>query len=102
VGTYYRKHNPLISFNSIRNNATRCAKIVNADEFDTDLNGKAPRALFLAVPQRPSKRLLFRILMHCSRHPAQLVLLHPGHQQRRPQHQVRPAYGDWLQLAVRL
>ena len=58
VGTYYRKHNPLISFNSIRNNATRCAKIVNADEFDTDLNGKVPHALLLAVPQRPSKRLL--------------------------------------------
>jgi hypothetical protein len=38
IGTYYRKHNPLISFNSVRNNATRCAKIVNATEFDTDLN----------------------------------------------------------------
>ena len=38
IGTYYRKHNPLISFNSIRNNATRCAKIVNSAEFDTDLD----------------------------------------------------------------
>lgn len=38
IGTYYRKHNPLISFNSVRNNATRCAKIVNSAEFDTDLN----------------------------------------------------------------
>jgi acid phosphatase len=26
-GKYYRKHNPFISFNNIRNNATRCAKV---------------------------------------------------------------------------
>ncbi len=39
VGTYYRKHNPLISFDSVRNNATRCAKIVNSDQLDKDLAG---------------------------------------------------------------
>jgi len=38
VGPYFRKHNPFISFNSVRTNATRCAKIVNADEFEKDLN----------------------------------------------------------------
>jgi len=39
VGTYWRKHNPLISFNNVRNNATRCAKIVDEKEFDKDLDG---------------------------------------------------------------
>jgi len=45
VGKYYRKHNPFISFNDIRTNATRCAKIVNAEEeFDADLNaGRLPQ-----------------------------------------------------------
>jgi len=38
IGTYYRKHNPLISFNSVRNNATRCAKIVPSTQFDVDLD----------------------------------------------------------------
>jgi len=37
VGKYYRKHNPFMSFNSIRTNATRCAKIVNSNELDSDL-----------------------------------------------------------------
>jgi len=37
VGYYYRKHNPFISFDNVRNNATRCAKIVNSNQLDTDL-----------------------------------------------------------------
>jgi len=37
VGLYYRKHNPFISFNNIRTNATRCANIVNAKQLDVDL-----------------------------------------------------------------
>jgi hypothetical protein len=41
IGTYWRKHNPLISFDSVRNNATRCAKAVNSAELDTDLAGKS-------------------------------------------------------------
>ncbi len=45
VGTYYRKHNPLISFDSVRNNATRCAKIVNSDQLDKDLAGAVLCAL---------------------------------------------------------
>ncbi len=36
-GLYVRKHNPFISFDSIRNSATRCAKIVNATQLDADI-----------------------------------------------------------------
>lgn len=36
-GKYYRKHNPLISYDNVRNNANRCAKIVNANELLTDI-----------------------------------------------------------------
>jgi len=37
-GTLYaRKHNPFISFNSVRNNATRCAKMVPATQLDKDI-----------------------------------------------------------------
>ncbi len=35
--TYYRKHEPFISYNNVRKNATECAKIVPATEFFTDL-----------------------------------------------------------------
>jgi hypothetical protein len=37
IGRYARKHNPFISFETVRKNATRCAKIVNSDELDADL-----------------------------------------------------------------
>lgn len=37
IGTFYRKYNPMVSFNNIRNNATRCANIVNSHQFDNDL-----------------------------------------------------------------
>lgn len=37
VGKYYRKHNPFISYNNIRKNETRCAKIVNLKALDDDL-----------------------------------------------------------------
>jgi len=36
-GLYARRHNPFISFNNIRNNATRCAKIVPATQLQKDL-----------------------------------------------------------------
>lgn len=37
-GLYYRKHNPFISFDNVRNNATLCAKIVPAEPaLDADL-----------------------------------------------------------------
>ncbi|CAM0141677.1 hypothetical protein VKS41_007912 [Umbelopsis sp. WA50703] len=47
VGTYYRKHNPFISFPSITGNATRCANIVNANQLDTDIaNNSVPQFVF--------------------------------------------------------
>lgn len=36
-GAYYRKHNPFISFDNIRNNPQRCAKVVDASQLDNDL-----------------------------------------------------------------
>ncbi|KAJ3404373.1 hypothetical protein HDU80_002920 [Chytriomyces hyalinus] len=45
--TYARKHNPFISFNNIRNNATRCARIVNSNELETDTErGTLPAFMF--------------------------------------------------------
>ncbi|KAJ3228781.1 hypothetical protein HDU81_005875 [Chytriomyces hyalinus] len=45
--TYARKHNPFISFNNIRNNATRCARIVNSDELEMDAErGALPTFMF--------------------------------------------------------
>ena len=41
IGSYYRKHNPLVSFNNVRNNPARCAKIVNSAQLDKDLAGNA-------------------------------------------------------------
>lgn len=44
---YARKHNPFISYNNIRENPIRCAKIVNSEEFDKDvLNGTLPEYVF--------------------------------------------------------
>jgi len=37
IGNYARKHNPFMSFDNIRNNPARCAKIVNSKELDADL-----------------------------------------------------------------
>ena len=43
-GAYYRKHNPFISFDNIRKNPARCAKIVNAKQLDVDLaSGSLPQ-----------------------------------------------------------
>jgi hypothetical protein len=36
-GLYFRKHNPFVSFDNIRNNAERLAKIVNASRLKEDL-----------------------------------------------------------------
>ncbi len=67
VGTYYRKHNPLISFDSVRNNATRCAKIVNSDQLDKDLAGAVLCALcrlhFVWPATRPFSVLCLVFLM---------------------------------------
>jgi len=46
-GDYRRKHNPFISFNSIHNNATRCANIVPGSNFDGDFNSdNLPQFMF--------------------------------------------------------
>jgi len=43
-GKYYRKHNPFISFNNVRNNASRCVNIVDSQVLDADLsNGSLPQ-----------------------------------------------------------
>ncbi|KAJ3293160.1 hypothetical protein HK104_004692 [Borealophlyctis nickersoniae] len=45
--TYYRKHNPFISFTSISGNAAKCAKIVPATQLTTDMNNKSvPQYVF--------------------------------------------------------
>jgi len=44
---YRRKHNPFISFTSIQNNATRCAGIVGASQFASDLSS----ANYSTLPQ---------------------------------------------------
>ncbi|KAI9597708.1 phosphoesterase family-domain-containing protein [Syncephalis fuscata] len=44
---YRRKHNPFISANNIRENPKRCARIVEGDQFQTDLDaGKLPQFSF--------------------------------------------------------
>jgi phospholipase C len=46
-GTYVRKHNPFISYGSIQHDTARCAKIVNATQFDLDLaSGQLPEYVF--------------------------------------------------------
>lgn len=44
---YARKHNPFISYLNIQKNASRCANIVNAREFDSDASaGRLPNYVF--------------------------------------------------------
>ena len=46
-GGYARKHNPFISYLNIQKNSTRCANIVNANQFDTDAaKGTLPNYVF--------------------------------------------------------
>ncbi|KAI8825941.1 phosphoesterase family-domain-containing protein [Fimicolochytrium jonesii] len=46
-GKYARKHNPFISMDNVRNNPTRCAKIVEAGQFQKDLDaGTLPQFMF--------------------------------------------------------
>ncbi|CDH56683.1 acid phosphatase [Lichtheimia corymbifera JMRC:FSU:9682] len=45
-GTYYRKHNPFMSFTNI-SNTTRCDNIVNADQLDKDIaNNEVPQFVY--------------------------------------------------------
>ena len=49
AGAYVRRHNPLISFADVQSDPARCARIVPASQFDTDLqNHDLPRfALYI-------------------------------------------------------
>eukprot|EP01129_Flabellula_baltica_P012083 TRINITY_DN539_c0_g3_i2.p1 TRINITY_DN539_c0_g3~~TRINITY_DN539_c0_g3_i2.p1 ORF type:complete len:241 (-),score=39.89 TRINITY_DN539_c0_g3_i2:367-1089(-) len=45
--SYYRKHNPFMSFDNIRENPVRCANIVNSREFAIDLEkGTLPQFIY--------------------------------------------------------
>ena len=47
INGYVRKHNPFISYLNIQKNASRCANIVNANQFDIDAkNGSLPNYSF--------------------------------------------------------
>ncbi|CAG8791463.1 17649_t:CDS:1, partial [Racocetra fulgida] len=47
------KHNPFISMDTIRNNATRCAKIVPATQLDTDINAdQLPQVVYYTPNQK--------------------------------------------------
>ena len=41
TGNYARNHNPFISYKNIRNNPKRCARIVDGNEFSTDLKANS-------------------------------------------------------------
>jgi hypothetical protein len=49
-GNYARKHVPFLSFTNVQNNAKRCAKIVNATQFDADLKANRLPEFSLYVP----------------------------------------------------
>ncbi|MEQ1722685.1 MAG: alkaline phosphatase family protein [Pseudobdellovibrio sp.] len=52
-GKYVRKHNPFISYLNIQNNASRCANIVNASNFEQDAaNGTLPNYVFYVPNNR--------------------------------------------------
>jgi hypothetical protein len=50
IGKYWRKHNPFISFDSIRTNPTRCSYIVNSAQFDADLKSNKLPTLSYYTP----------------------------------------------------
>ncbi|WP_419421351.1 alkaline phosphatase family protein (plasmid) [Legionella sp. D16C41] len=49
-GTYYRKHEPFISFVDVQNNASECAKIVSGQQFFSDLAADKLPTYSLYVP----------------------------------------------------
>jgi len=49
---YVREHNPFISMKNINTNATRCANIVNADQFEADLASNSLPQFSYYVPDR--------------------------------------------------
>jgi hypothetical protein len=57
----FSKHNPFISFPSITKNATRCAKIVNADQLDTDIANNAVPQVQLTKEKKICVKLFLRL-----------------------------------------
>jgi len=51
-GLYARKHNPFISFDSIRANPSRCAKIVNASALQADIQAMSLPGVAFYVPNQ--------------------------------------------------
>lgn len=51
-GLYARKHNPFMSFDSVRLNAARCAKIVPATQLDSDIAANALPQYSFYVPNQ--------------------------------------------------
>ncbi|CAG8553634.1 13744_t:CDS:2 [Racocetra fulgida] len=49
---YARKHNPFFSFTPITKNATRCAKVVNANRLDDDIKNNQVPQLVYYVPNQ--------------------------------------------------
>ncbi|CAG8838417.1 10224_t:CDS:1, partial [Cetraspora pellucida] len=49
---YARKHNPFFSFTPITNNATLCAKVVNATRLDDDIKNNQVPQLVYYVPNQ--------------------------------------------------
>ncbi len=47
---YVRKHNPFISFTNVQNDKSRCAKIVNADQLDRDIDSNSLPDFIFYVP----------------------------------------------------
>ncbi|KAJ3337996.1 hypothetical protein HDU91_001334 [Kappamyces sp. JEL0680] len=52
VGLYERKHNPFISFKSVRTNAARCAMIVDETQLKKDIAAKAVPDYVMYVPNQ--------------------------------------------------
>lgn len=48
-GKYAQRHNPFIYFDNIRNNPSRCQKIVNLDQLTTDLSSSATTPNFIWI-----------------------------------------------------
>jgi hypothetical protein len=50
VGTYYRKHEPFLSYANVQTDANRCAKVVNSSQLATDVASGALPNFSLYVP----------------------------------------------------
>lgn len=49
-GTYYRKHNPMISFSSVQNDPARCGRITDANTFTADFKDQNLANFTMYIP----------------------------------------------------